>query len=168
MKHIEPDWNIDQFKQLNYTLASHNDPLVVNEYLWSGHNKYKMTIYKYHEPNPMPESMEYIRKHFSFWSDVCVAVNHFKPGQYLPMHKDLYGRYARMTGAYPAFIMRCMVMLEDSSPGQILQIRDECYGKWKAGDCFYWEHDAPHAFYNMSMVDRYAVQVTGVCNAYPM
>ena len=33
MKHIEPDWNIDQFKQLNYTLASHNDPLVVNEYM---------------------------------------------------------------------------------------------------------------------------------------
>ena len=41
MKHIEPDWNIDQFKQLEYALPSHNDPLVVNEYLWSGHNKSK-------------------------------------------------------------------------------------------------------------------------------
>ena len=168
MKHIEPKWNIDEFRKLDYTRATHNDPILVTEYLWSGHDKNKLSIYKYHEPKPMPKCMDYIREHFSFWSDVCVAVNHFTPGQYLPMHTDLYGRYVKMTGASPCFVMRCMVMLQDSSPGQILQIRDDCHGKWSAGDCFYWDYDAAHAFYNMSMVPRYAVQVTGVCNAYPM
>ena len=55
-----------------------------------------------------------------------------------------------------------MVMLEDSSPGQILQIKDIAHCTWKSGDCFYWKYDEIHAFYNFSMKDRYAIQVTGV------
>jgi hypothetical protein len=53
-------------------------------------------------------------------------------------------------------------MLEDSSPGQILQVKDTAYCKWKSGDCFYWNYDEIHAFYNFSMKDRYAIQITGV------
>ena len=53
-------------------------------------------------------------------------------------------------------------MLEDSSPGQILQIKDIAHCKWNAGDCFYWNHDEIHAFYNFGMKDRYAIQITGV------
>jgi len=160
--HIIPNWNISDFYSLDYTLATHNDWMVVNEYLWAGHNREKLSIYKYHEPNPMPECMEYIRNQFHFWDHVCVAVNHFKPGQYLPIHVDLYGKFIEMTNAEPQKVMRCMVMLEHSQPGQILQIEDICYGKWKSGDCFYWSYDTPHAFYNMSKIPRYAVQVTGV------
>jgi hypothetical protein len=145
---------------LDYTIATH--PTLIDEYLAAGHDKEKLSIYKYHEPNPMPECMEYIRSKFDFWNHVCVAVNHFIPGQYLPIHVDLYGRYIEMTNANPEDVMRCMVMLEDSQPGQILQIDDKCHGKWSAGDCFYWEYDTPHAFYNMSTSPRYAVQVTGV------
>jgi hypothetical protein len=59
-------------------------------------------------------------------------------------------------------VIRCMVMLEDSSPGQILQIKDIAHCKWNAGDCFYWNHDEIHAFYNFGMKDRYAIQITGV------
>ena len=55
MDHIKPQWDIEDFKNLDYTYATHNDPLLVNEYLWAGHNKEKLSIYKYHEPNPMPE-----------------------------------------------------------------------------------------------------------------
>jgi hypothetical protein len=106
--------------------------------------------------------MEYIRGQFHFWDKVCIAVNHFKPGQYLPIHVDLYTKFIEMTGAEPKNVMRCIVMLEDSQPGQIIQIDDECHGKWKAGDCFYWRYNTPHAFYNMSTVSRYAVQVTGI------
>ena len=53
-------------------------------------------------------------------------------------------------------------MLEDSSPGQILQVKDTAYCKWNAGECFYWRYDDEHAFYNFSMNDRYAIQITGI------
>ena len=59
-------------------------------------------------------------------------------------------------------VIRCMVMLEDNSPGQILQIKDTAHSTWKSGDCFYWDYDEIHAFYNFSMKDRYAIQITGV------
>jgi hypothetical protein len=55
-----------------------------------------------------------------------------------------------------------MVMLEDNYPGQILQIKDICISSWKSGDCFGWKYDDLHAFYNFSMNDRYAIQITGV------
>jgi hypothetical protein len=53
-------------------------------------------------------------------------------------------------------------MLEDNCPGQILQIKDTCISSWKSGDCFGWKYDDLHAFYNFSMNDRYAIQITGV------
>jgi hypothetical protein len=158
---IPPNWNIKDFYNLNYTYGTHNDPLLVDEYVQSGHNLEKLSIYKYHEPNPMPSCTEYVRKQFSFWDNVGVAVNYFKPGQYLPLHIDLYGKYIELTNVDPSNVMRCMVMLEDSSPGQILQVDQICYCKWYAGDCFYWNYETPHAFYNMSMRDRYALQITG-------
>jgi len=43
-----------------------------------------------------------------------------------------------------------------------IQIKKSCFGSWKSGDCFYWEYDDLHAFYNFSLKDRYAVQITGV------
>jgi hypothetical protein len=162
MQHIVPKWNIEDFHNLTYTYATHNDLSLVEKYIDSGHNPDKLSIFKYHEPNPMPMSVEYVRKQFSFWDNVGVAINHFKPGQYLPLHIDLYGKYLKITNTDSSNVMRCMVMLEDSSPGQILQIDELCYCKWNAGDCFYWSYETLHAFYNMSMKDRYAIQVTGI------
>ena len=111
----------------------------------------------------MPKCVDdYIVPHFTFLDKVAVAVNHFKPGQYLPLHTDLYGRYIELNEVDSENVIRCMVMLEDNSPGQILQIKDRCIGFWYSGDCFYWNYDEIHAFYNFSMNDRYAIQVTGV------
>lgn len=161
--HIEPNWDIRDFYNLDYVLATHKDEELVEQYLNSGHSKEKLSMYKYQLPNTMPKCVdEYIIPHFNFWDKVSPAVNHFKPGQYLPLHTDLYGRYVEINDVDSDKVMRCMVMLEDSSPGQILQIADIAHCKWNAGDCFYWKYDEIHAFYNFSMKDRYAIQVTGV------
>ena len=161
--HIFPNWNIEEFKTLNYILSTHKDEELVEQYLASGHSKEKLSIYKYQLPNPMPKCVdEYIIPHFTFLDKVAPAVNYFKPGQYLPLHTDLYGRYIELNDIDYENVIRCMVMLEDNSPGQILQIKDKCIGSWKSGDCFYWNYDEIHAFYNFSMNDRYAIQVTGV------
>jgi len=161
--HIKPKWNIGDFYSLNYILTTHKDEDLVKQYLDSGHNKEKLSMYKYQLPNRMPDCVnEYIIPHFNFWDKVAAAVNYFKPGQYLPLHTDLYGRYVEINDVDSNKVMRCMVMLEDSSPGQILQVKDVAHCKWKAGDCFYWTYNEIHAFYNFSMRDRYAIQVTGV------
>jgi len=163
ISHIEPNWNIKDFYNLDYAWSTHQDVEVVNQYLNSGHSKEKLSLYKYHLPNPMPKCVdEYIIPHFRFLDKVSPAVNYFKPGQYLPLHTDLYGRYMEINQVDSKNVIRCMVMLEDNCPGQILQIKDVAHCKWKAGDCFYWNYDDIHAFYNFSMKDRYAIQITGV------
>lgn len=161
--HIKPNWNTEDFYNLDYILATHKDEELVDQYLKSGHSKEKLSLYKYQLPNPMPKCVdEYIVPHFTFLDKVAAAVNYFKPGQYLPLHTDLYEKYIEMNDVNSENVIRCMVMLEDSSPGQILQIKDIAHCKWNAGDCFYWNHDEIHAFYNFGMKDRYAIQITGV------
>lgn len=163
ISHIKPNWNIEDFYNLDYELSTHKDEELVSQYLSSGHNKEKLTIYKYQLPNPMPRCVhEYIMPQFTFLDKVAAAVNYFKPGQYLPLHTDLYGKYVEINDVDSKNVIRCMVMLEDNSPGQILQVKDIAHCKWKSGDCFYWNYDEIHAFYNFSMKDRYAIQVTGV------
>jgi hypothetical protein len=163
ISHIEVNWNVEDFYDLDYVLSTHKDEALVDQYLMSGHSKEKLSIYKYQLPNPMPKCVEdYIIPHFDFWDKVACAVNYFQPGQYLPLHTDLYGKYVEINDVDSNKVMRCMVMLENSSPGQILQIKDIAHCTWKAGDCFYWKYDEIHAFYNFSMKDRYAIQVTGV------
>ena len=127
IQHITPNWNIKEFKTLNYILSTHKDEELVYQYLSSGHNKEKLSIYKYQLPNQMPKCVdEYIIPHFTFLDKVTPAVNYFKPGQYLPFHIDLYGKYIEINDVDSKNVIRCMVMLEDNSPGQILQITNKC------------------------------------------
>ena len=94
---IKPNWDIEEFKTLNYILSTHKDGKLVDQYLTSGHSKEKLSIYKYQLPNKMPKCVdEYIIPHFTFLDKVTPAVNYFKPGQYLPLHIDLYGKYIKI------------------------------------------------------------------------
>lgn len=163
LDYITPNWDITEFYNLNYVLSTHKDEELVKQYLESGHSKEKLSIYKYQQPDPMPKCVdEYIIPQFYFLDKVGAAVNYFKPGQYLPLHTDLFGKYLEINSIGSENVIRCMVMLEDNSPGQILQVKDNCYSNWNSGDCFYWNYDEEHAFYNFSMKDRYAIQITGV------
>ena len=121
IKHIDPKWNILEFKNLNYTLSVHKDEKLVEDYVTSGHSRQNMSMYKCHLPNKMPACIdEYILPKFKFLNNAAPAINYFKPGQYLPLHIDLYEKYAEIFDSDPKNIIRFMVMLEDSSPGQIM------------------------------------------------
>ena len=104
---------------------------------------------------------DYIVPQFDI-TNVSVAINMFTPGQYLPLHGDLYGKYKTFHNLKNENIRRFVLMLEDSVPGQISQICDETIGTWKAGDWFGWDNDDIHAVYNFSTVWRYGIQITGV------
>jgi len=160
--HIQPLWNIDEFKTLNYKFDTHKDDVLLNEFASHGHSKMYMTLYNYFQPSPFPDVVfDYIVPQFDL-ENISVAINLFKPGQYLPVHSDLYGKYKTHHGLTDQTITRCVIMLEDSVPGQISQAGATTLGAWKAGDWISWANDEPHAVYNMSTVDRYAIQLTGV------
>jgi hypothetical protein len=161
--HIHPQWNIEDFKTLAYKYDTHKDSKLLDQYEQLGHSRSNMTLYNYFEPNPMPVSIrDDILNNFPQLTNVSIAVNLFKPGQYLPTHVDLFEKYRSVHGLdKSADVARVIVMLEDSESGQISQACNQTFGEWNAGFWLQWEESDPHAFYNFSMKDRYAVQITG-------
>jgi hypothetical protein len=163
--HIEKDWNIEDFYNLDYSLAFHKDKNLIDMYESLGHYRNSMSIYNCHEPNYMPQQvLSYIKSKFVFLENISMAVNLIKPGQYLPLHVDLFVKFIEVHKVDLEKIIRYIVMLEDGYPGQILQIENQCYTEWRSGDCFGWKYNEKHASYNFSLKDRYAIQVTGVLN----
>lgn len=158
---IEPLWNIDEYKILNYKLDVHKDEHDNQIYIEAGHLAQSLSLYNYFEPNPMPDSIEYIKSFFNKLSNISVAINLFKPGQYMPIHYDRFESYKHYHNLKNASICRYMVMLEDNQPGQMLQIGNSVYNIWQAGAVFGWCNYDLHTFYNLSLRDRYAVQITG-------
>lgn len=159
---IVPKWSIDDYKKLDYKLDKHKADEDNQRYIEAGHLPESLTLFNYFEPNPMPESIEYIKNHFTKLKNISVAVNLFKPGQYMPIHFDRFGTYKRINNLNKnSSICRYMVMLEDSEPGQMLQIGDSVYNNWHAGRVYGWCNNSLHTFYNLSTKNRYAVQITG-------
>ncbi len=159
---IEPKWNIEDYKKLNYKFDTHKDNDLLNDFAKQGHSKMHMTLWNYFQPNPMPESVDnYIVPAFSHLDHISVAINLFTPGQYLPMHTDLFGRYKQVNNLTDEEITRVIIMLEDSSPGQVSQACGKTFGEWQAGFWIQWDSPDPHAVYNLSLENRYAIQLTG-------
>lgn len=162
IKHIQSNWNIEEFYNLDYSLALFHDNSIIDHYVSKGHTKENMFIFKYSEPNPMPSVIkDYIFPNFSYLNNLTCAVNLFKPANYLPYHSDSYFRYKQLFNITDEVIVRSVIMLEDWEPGQIILVGKKSYSGWVAGDCFSWENYEMHSFYNMSLVDRYALQITG-------
>jgi hypothetical protein len=86
----------------------------------------------------------------------------YTPGQMLPWHTDLYPTYMRRNQVDDVSrVVRVIVFLADSEPGQQLWIEDRmCYGP--AGSWFSWQGSTKHMAANLSESDRYMMQITGV------
>ena len=160
---IPPVWNMDRYKALDYKLDTHKVQEDNQRYIDAGHPKDALTLYNYFEPNPMPHSIEYIKSYFPDLENISVAINLFKPGQYMPIHSDRYDAYKQHHNiSDDKDVCRYIIMLEDHVPGQMLMIADSIHTGWQAGDVYRWEGDTEHTFYNLSTEDRYAVQLTGI------
>lgn len=159
---IDPQWNIEEYKNLNYKLDKHKEEQDNKRYIEAGHLPESLSLYNYFEPNTMPSSIEYIKSHFTQIKKISIAINLFKPGQYMPIHYDRFDAYKKINNiAKNVSICRYMVMLEDNQPGQMLQIGCTIYNKWSSGDVYGWCNKDLHSFYNLSLHNRYAVQITG-------
>ena len=160
--YISPNWDLEEYKNLSYKLDTHKDSKLLDQYETTGHSRLHMTLYNYFEPNPMPSSVkDNVISSFTNLTNISVAVNLFKPGQYLPVHVDLFEKYRQVHNLNSTDkIVRTIVMLENSEPGQISQVCDQTFGNWSSGFWLQWEESDPHAFYNFSMKNRYALQIT--------
>lgn len=162
--HLNPNWARTDYTELPFKYDTPSDTgnfQLTHEYMKAGHNYYNMSMYNYFEPNPMPAFVNYIKSQFSHFKNISAALNLFKPGQYLPYHVDLFERYKKVNNIVDEQIVRVIVMLEDSHPGQISHVCDSTIGDWRAGDWFQWDAADYHTFYNLSLHNRYAVQITG-------
>ena len=165
---VEPCWNIDDFRNLDYkvNVAVKDYPELARPYSNSGHPESQMKLAHYSDANSMPAGVAETRKTFEQCLDsVTVGVNCFYPGWYLPLHSDPYKGYCRQFGVGVDEVIRAIVMLENSVPGQIIQVGSQTYGNWCAGQVFSWSGLDLHAFYNMSTQVRYAFQVTGMAKS---
>lgn len=158
---IEPV-DIEPYKCLAFQEAYHKDFDLVKRYVEAGHNPSRMKVYNCFEHHGLPESALEIRDRFNWLQQKAVAVNLLMPGDYLPLHFDLYQAYQRTKNIKDKPIERWIVMLQGSVQGQLIQIGDDVCGKWRAGDCFGWRGDDLHAAYNFSFEPRYVLQITGV------
>jgi hypothetical protein len=159
--HIDPTWDLADYHILSYNIATINEKYL-GRYKSAGHNVEQIQILNYFEPNPMPDSVAYIKEQFNDLKLLSAAVNLMLPGQYLPHHRDLYERWMRVHNVTDINnIYRAIVMLDDAEIGQILQIDSTTISNWHAGDWFAWAGTTSHAIYNFSNRSRYAIQITG-------
>ena len=75
IKYVKPNWNIEEVKKLNFNLSPFKNDKLVLQYAQSGHDKTKISLFNYHEPNEMPKFItDYVKPHFDFLDKVCPVI----------------------------------------------------------------------------------------------
>lgn len=160
-------WN-DEYKKLDYTRESFNDPESIQ--LWKKHGYVasnfvgKMADFRKRQPEWTKEIKRYFEDKYH-WKDVGASFYLMETCNILPVHKDLYARYKQ---AYELWhgedIWRAVVFLEDRKNGHIFEINGDILD-WKAGDYVIWKNDLEHSAANIGIELRYTLQITGWKNA---
>jgi len=117
----------------------------------------------YQRPNPMPEWVDNILKYFDHFDIFEPSISKIPAGKVLPLHRDHFRTFSKIHNITDlSDIVRYLVFLQKHTPGQLFQIEDTVYSSWEKGNYLSWTSDQYHAVYNMSNVDRVALQITCV------
>jgi len=84
-------------------------------------------------------------------------------GTVMPVHQDLYKKYIdifRLHGNETK-IKRALVLLENWKSGHYLEVNNQPFVNWQAGQVVEWAYDTPHSAANIGLEDRYTLQITG-------
>lgn len=157
--HITPNWSAEDLNKLSFVEDYHKDKFLNETYIAAGHSLDQMRIGLLQEHMGLPEWVKEVKSNFDL-RNMTATIHRLRPGNYLPIHVDLYSKYKEITGVN-GNIHRIIVFLEDWQPGHMLDINNTIYNDWKAGDYVGWTDDTPHAAYNLGMSDRYTLQITG-------
>lgn len=112
-------------------------------------------------PDSMKKVFDYVPEMFDLKKTVYSFMK-YPVGNILPWHVDNYPTYCRNNDVTNIeSIVRLIVLLNDSTPGQQLWINDKMYSG-PAGSWFAWEGTTEHMAANLSKEPRYVLQITGV------
>lgn len=112
-------------------------------------------------PDAIKKVFDYVPGFFDL-NKLIYSFMKYPVGNILPWHVDNYPTYCKNNKVDDIrSIVRVVILLHDSTPGQQLWIGDKmCSGP--AGSWFAWEGSEEHMAANLSKVPRYALQLTGV------
>lgn len=85
------------------------------------------------------------------------------PGHMLVWHYDTYATFVHrkdLTFEHAEKIKRSAVMMNPWSPGQVVQVGNELFSHWRAGDVFTWKSFAWHGTANFGGNDMIVMQVS--------
>ena len=129
------------------------------------HDRYKDIICNetYMMPKRMPKFVNEILKLsiFEKYKIAMAGLHKMKPGMILPEHSDPYIAFAQRNEIENIEkITRYVIFLEDYKTGHFIQISDNVYTRYRAGDFVKWSGYTSHAAYNLGTEDRYTLQIT--------
>ena len=167
-KNIKIDWG-DKHKTLNYKFEDLNTGVTVPKE-WNVGNSRKIFqnleigIHRFDHPyewmNCVTQEIEKLSLTSVFYCVHCLT-----PGNFLPRHSDTFEYYAKANNVVDINrIVRIIIFLDDAEPGQFLHVDNEYYTDYKKGDVAYWTGGTPHLAANLSTVNRYTMQITGILN----
>ena len=109
----------------------------------------------------VPEALLINLKHFNLLN-MSLQLHNYSPGQYLPWHSDRYTTYKKFNKiSEDKDITRIILFLHNQEPGQQLWVENKLY-TGEAGDYVGWTNQTVHMAANLSNVNRYNLQITGI------
>ena len=163
--HIVPFWD-NEYKKLNYTLESFNNPQDMVRWRRDGyvhpdsHFTGFMCDMRQQQPTWNSHLINWFADTFGV-TDVGTSYYRMGTGVILPNHGDTYKRYIKLFGCNLENIVRALVMPEDWKSGHYLEVDGVPITNWKAGDYFWWRGDLTHMAANIGVEKRYTIQLTG-------
>lgn len=161
--HINIDWGTIHC-QLEYSYESFKDPVKIKQWKGCGFDldKLKIGLHQLKIPYNWMQCVTSVIDTLPI-ANPTYCIHCLTPGNFLPTHSDLYGYYAKINKVNDIEkIVRFIVFLDDAVPGQILIVGDRVYNNYKKGDVAHWSGTTPHLAANLSEVNRYTLQITGI------
>jgi hypothetical protein len=161
--HIPVFWD-DEYKRLDYTNESFNDPTSVELWTSQGYaNRFTgdMCDMRSQQPRWNQTFLDIYTE--MGWKDIGTSYYRMTTGTTLPVHSDLYVRYIELFGlaGQEHRIRRAVIFLEDWRSGHYFEGAGQAVTGWHAGDAVEWIYDLPHMAANVGLDPRYTLQITG-------
>lgn len=160
---IDPFWD-DEYKHLNYSVESFNNPLDTESWLKAGYLS-NFTGAMCDMRHAQPTWNQRFIDHFTAmgWHNIGTSYYRMDTCTILPVHKDTYQRYIELFDLQGRehTIRRAIVFLEDWASGHYLELKGIPVVGWRRGFTVIWAYDAPHMAANLGLTPRYTLQITG-------
>jgi hypothetical protein len=160
---IECFWD-DEYKQLDYSVESFNNPLDTERWLKAGYRCNfvgAMCDMRQTQPSWNDKFIRYFEE--LRWRDIGTSYYRMDTCTILPQHQDTYKRYVELfkLEGQEHRIRRAIVFLENWQSGHYLELKGVPVTGWKKGFTVMWANDAPHMAANIGLTPRYTLQITG-------